>query len=298
MIEKRLVQWYASDAGIDLDIAEREIVLNYVLRIMADRDLLTHLAFKGGTAIRKLYLGNRGRFSLDLDFTAVFNIDPETLVLDIVSVLHDQTYYGLTFSIPSSDYYATPTSAGAEIIYQHDWVTDGRFGIQVSFRAEPILPVRETPLLPERYFDWLGIELPEIPSLDLHEIIGEKVRAAAQRNRLRDLFDLYLFANRQFQRPTVRKIVVIKCWETNFAYDPENFLASLRDRHYDWLDLRRLVRRGWDLQAEEIIEQVQTGFGFLSDLTSDEAFLAEDPYRRQYEVYRLLVDGLRSTFNE
>jgi len=27
MIEKRLVQWYAADAGVDLDIAEREIVL-------------------------------------------------------------------------------------------------------------------------------------------------------------------------------------------------------------------------------------------------------------------------------
>jgi len=52
MIEKRLVQWYAADAGIDLDIAEREIALTYVLRVMADRDLLTHLAFKGGTAIR------------------------------------------------------------------------------------------------------------------------------------------------------------------------------------------------------------------------------------------------------
>ena len=78
MIEKRLVQWYASDAGIDLDIAEREIVLTYVLRIMADRDLFPHLAFKGGTAIRKLHLGSRGRFSLDLDFTAVSNIDPET----------------------------------------------------------------------------------------------------------------------------------------------------------------------------------------------------------------------------
>jgi len=27
VIEKRLVQWYAADAGVDLDIAEREIVL-------------------------------------------------------------------------------------------------------------------------------------------------------------------------------------------------------------------------------------------------------------------------------
>lgn len=37
MIEKRLVQWYAADTGIDLDIAEREIALTYVLRIMADQ---------------------------------------------------------------------------------------------------------------------------------------------------------------------------------------------------------------------------------------------------------------------
>jgi len=47
MIAKRLVQWYAADAGVDLDIAEREIVLTYVLRILADRGLLTQLAFKG-----------------------------------------------------------------------------------------------------------------------------------------------------------------------------------------------------------------------------------------------------------
>ena len=298
MIEKRLVQWYASDAGIDLDIAEREIVLTYVLRIMSDQGLLPHLAFKGGTAIRKLHLGSRGRFSLDLDFTAISNIDPETLILDLVGALHDQTYYGLTFSIPSSDYYATSTSTGAEIIYQHDWVTDGRFGIQVSFRAEPILPIRDVTLLPERYFDWLGIDLPEIPSLDLHEIIGEKVRAAAQRNRVRDLFDLYQFTNRQFERSFVRRIAIIKCWETNFAFDSEIFLTSLRDGNFDWLDLRRLIRRGWDIQPEEIIDQVQTGFGFLSDLTSKEAVLAGDPYRRQHKVYHYLVDGLRSSFNQ
>jgi hypothetical protein len=54
MIEKRLVQWYAADAGVDLDIAEREITLAYGLRVMADKNLLERLAFKRGTAIRKL----------------------------------------------------------------------------------------------------------------------------------------------------------------------------------------------------------------------------------------------------
>lgn len=31
--------------------------------------MLDELAFKGGTALRKLYAGNQGRFSLDLDFS-------------------------------------------------------------------------------------------------------------------------------------------------------------------------------------------------------------------------------------
>ena len=51
MIEERLVQWYASDAGVDLDIAEQEIVLTYVLSILSNGGLLNRLAFKGGTAI-------------------------------------------------------------------------------------------------------------------------------------------------------------------------------------------------------------------------------------------------------
>ena len=97
MIEKRLVQWYAADAGVDLDIAEREIVLTYVLRILSDEGLLSHLAFKGGTAIRKLYLGSTGRFSLDLDFSAVGDLAADTLVLHLVGVLHKHSYYGLTF---------------------------------------------------------------------------------------------------------------------------------------------------------------------------------------------------------
>lgn len=194
MIEKRLGQWYAADTGVDLDIAEREIVLTYVLRVMADHGLLDRLAFKGGTAIRKLYLGNTGRFSLDLDFTACGEVTPDNLALDLAGVFDQQTHYGITFSVPGVDYYATEDSCGAEVSYRHAWTMAGRFGIQVSFRAPPLLPVRPAALRQERYFDWLNIVPPMVPALDLHEVIGEKVRAAVQRTRVRDLYDLYLLA--------------------------------------------------------------------------------------------------------
>jgi predicted nucleotidyltransferase component of viral defense system len=293
MIEKRLVQWYASDAGVDLDIAEREIALTYVLQILADHGVLKHLAFKGGTAIRKLLLGNQGRFSLDLDFSALGDVDPEALILDIAGLLHGQTHYGINFSIPPADYYANPDSCGAEVTYQHEWVTAGKLGIQVSFRAQPLLPVMPMTLRRERYFDWLGIEPPAIPGLNLHEIIGEKIRAAAQRIRVRDVYDLYQLVNQRFDRNTVRRIAIIKCWETNFAFDPTSFLNGISRGHYDWADLRRLVKRGWEIPPETIIQGVQKGFAFLSQLTMEEAELASDPYHRQQAVYRLLVGSLR-----
>lgn len=292
MIEKRLVQWYASDAGVDLDIAEREIVLTYVLSILSDGGLLNRLAFKGGTAIRKLYLGGTGRFSLDLDFTAIGDVTPDALALDLIGLLHEQTYHGLTFTIPSPDYYATDDSCGAEVTYRHDWVTAGRFGVQISFRAQPLLPVMLTPLRSERYFDWMDIEPPDVPALSLLEVIGEKVRAATQRTRVRDLYDLYQLARQPFDRDVVRRIVIIKCWETRYAFDPVTFLAGLPEAKYDWSDLSRLVRRDRLAAPDEIIQTVQQAYAFLGEMTEEEARLAADPYGREAQVYNQLVDSL------
>lgn len=301
MIEKRLVQWYAADNGVDLEIAEREIVLTYVLRILADAGLLERLAFKGGTALRKLHMGRTGRFSLDLDFTAVPHpprtargeISPDALVLDLAEAFHGRTHHGLTFTIPSTDYYATADSCGAEVTYRHDWVQTGRFGLQISFRARPLLSVLRAQLCPERYFEWMAIDPPMVPALDLHEMIGEKVRAAVQRSRVRDLYDLYQLAHRPFDRALVRRIAVLKCWETSFAFEPEVFLASLPSGRYDWSDLARLIRRDRLPAPDEVIRGVQEGYTFLAELTADEAVLVSDPYGRERRAYGRLVDTLR-----
>lgn len=296
MIEKRLVQWYASNAGVDLDIAEREIILTYVLHILDESGLLAHLAFKGGTAIRKIFLGRSGRFSLDLDFTAIGELTPETLIVELVDLLHNHTRHGLSFIIPGSDYYVTDdaSACGAEVTYHHDWVTAGRFGVQISFRALPALAVRSMPLHQERYFEWMAITPPQVPTLDLHEVIAEKIRAAVQRSRVRDLYDLYQLGRHPYRRELVRQIAVIKCWETNYTFDPAAFLASLSERNYDWADLNRLVRRDQLVAADEIIQGVQRDYAFLNQLTVEEAQLAADPYKRNQDIYQWLLNSLKN----
>lgn len=73
-------------------MAEREIILTYVLRI------LPQLAFKGGTCLKKTYFGKTGRFSMDLDFTSV-SIKPEELRSKLKRSLHNKTVYGVDFKI-------------------------------------------------------------------------------------------------------------------------------------------------------------------------------------------------------
>lgn len=86
---------------------------------------------------------------------------------------------------------------------------------------------------------------------------------------------------------------MLKCWETNFAFIPEDFLNGLDGGQYDWIDLRRLVRKGWAIDAETIVRQVQDGYGFLTSLTAAEAILAIDPYGRQQAGYQGLVEQFR-----
>jgi predicted nucleotidyltransferase component of viral defense system len=86
MLQQKFVDLFARGAGVIFPVAERDVVLTYVLRILADGGLLERLTFKGGTCVRKVFLGRNGRFSEDLDFTALEVSDPEDLILSIADL--------------------------------------------------------------------------------------------------------------------------------------------------------------------------------------------------------------------
>src|SRR5437660_1294345 len=86
MLKRKVVEFYAHQSGVDLEIAEREVVLTCALQLLHQTGRLEHLAFKGGTCIRKIHLGATGRFSMDLDFTACQQMDLEDVVLALLEV--------------------------------------------------------------------------------------------------------------------------------------------------------------------------------------------------------------------
>jgi predicted nucleotidyltransferase component of viral defense system len=69
----------------DIMIAEKEVVLTFLLPLFSERGLqLGRVAFKGGTCLRKMHLGSQGRFSTDLDFIGREEHDLENVVLQMM----------------------------------------------------------------------------------------------------------------------------------------------------------------------------------------------------------------------
>ncbi len=296
MLQQKFVDWFARDSNVSLPVAERDVVLTYALRVLADVGLLERLIFKGGTCIRKVFLGRSGRFSEDLDFTAVGISDPDDLILAIAEAFDGRSYHHITYSVKTGDFYVREDrrACGARIGYSHEWNPSAQFALDVSLREEPVLGIQTLPLLSDSYFKHLEIEPPVVTTLRFEEIVAEKIRAAYQRLTVRDVYDLYLFRQMPFDRDLVRTLAVLKLWLAEDAFDPDRFFTNLGSERYDWSDLGRLVRRDRRPETKAVITGCLKGYSFLRNLSADEAELARDPHRQRRDLYERIVQRLRS----
>ncbi len=277
MLSEKQVNHYAQASRVDSITAEIDVILTYVLRILADQPepLLPHLAFKGGTSLKKIYYGRTGRFSTDLDFTCL-DIKRDEFRTELKSLLNKHEYYGIFFMI-EDEYESSHDSYGAEIAYSHTW-NSGKFVIQVSFREQPILPVVQLPLIKELYFRYCDFDIFDVPCLQEEEVLAEKVRASFQRIRARDVYDLYLFATRprSYNKDKVKTLAVLKCWNLRDRFEPNRLLAKISGEEYDWSDLQRLVRPDRLPSEKKMITTVLEHYSYLSNLESDLERIVED----------------------
>jgi predicted nucleotidyltransferase component of viral defense system len=286
MLTQAQVQRYSTESGLrDIMIAEKEVILTFLLQLLSERDILNRLAFKGGTGLRKMFVGSQGRFSTDLDFTGIGEHDHEDVILDMMQAF-EQPFHGIQFAIPDEGYYETQDglSWGVNPTYSHDWNASGNSEIklQVSRRETPTLATKRRAQIEQSYFKSLPFAPAEITCLALPEILSEKIRACYQRNKARDIYDLGMFAKRPLDRPLIRRLVVLKLWQAGDAFDPARLTQKFADgREFDWDDLRQLVNRAIIIDPERICADCVRGFEFLVELTDDERLLAGDPHQRE-----------------
>lgn len=55
MLSKSQIQRYSAESGLrDIMIAEKEVVLTFLLQLLKERKVLDRFAFKGGICLRKM----------------------------------------------------------------------------------------------------------------------------------------------------------------------------------------------------------------------------------------------------
>lgn len=295
MIEDKFVDLYARNSGLrDKLVAERDVVLTYALRALLDAGVMDHLAFKGGTCLRKLIFGSAGRFSEDLDFTLDSDQPGDDVLTDLVEVFNGE-HHGITFTF--DEYYKTEddSSFGGDVYYKHPWNDAGHFRLQVSLRERPTLPVVAGAMKAQAYFSHLEFRLFDVRALQAVEMIAEKVRATFQRVKVRDLYDLHRFATTPFNGELLRRLAVLKLWQARDPFDPEAFFEKLSGGEYDWADIERLVRSSERIEPAEIIATVEARFDILRQLTELEQQVIADAKSGWNEP---LADRLRAEIHE
>ncbi len=279
MIPRAEANRFANVMGVDLHIAQQEVVLLYALDALAAQRVTDRLVFKGGTYLRLMVTGDTGRLSEDLDFTnRGLPPDPRPTLDSAFAGAH----FGVRFTV-EEPYRTEGRNWACAVAYSHEWDA-GRFRLEISYREPPLLPPRLWEPTDQPYFRALPFLPPKVPCLRLEEGLAEKLRAIQQRATERDLYDAVRYGRKGFDKELVRLLAVAKLWNDRQIFDPGKLLSTLREGRREWPDLERLIgrarRRDWNREVAE----AATRFAFLQDLTPFELRLIADVRRHQLRM--------------
>jgi len=267
-----------------------DIAQDLLLRHLESRGVLESLAFKGGTALRKLYAGNAGRFSLDLDFSSLaIGVDPEDVLVEFIAAIEG-------VSIGPFRYGVAERRGKWALTFAHDYggATAAPFS-KLDLSPPPWLaPVRRgwQPLpVHAQYGD---PPLPEIQIVRLEENLAEKISRLNRTTPARDMYDLrWIMTNSQItgglDLDLVRRLAVLKIWvDANGLHAGDTFWKPghegpgfdparwLRDRSGDEFDAEDIGALAVPVPtAAELSEALRDHFGFLAELDRDERTLAQ-----------------------
>lgn len=309
MIPESIMGRIVNSSGVeDPQLVRLDVLSVYLLQQLNESGILTHMCFKGGISLRKIFARLPARFSRDMDFVDASyeqlsdkGIMPDEYYYKLLSTFDAQTIHDVHWRVKSlSDEELRGDSLRVDLHFfvyddrpESNWEnrTDNVLSIECSFRRPILLPTQMRSLRKESWFSQLEFTPAPVPVLQEEEAIAEKVRAAFQRNNARDVFDLYQYGQMPFDEELVRSLSVLKCWQDRGLYDgPRNFdprelLDKLKAGNYKWQRLQAQVSKHAWVDPPELLKFLTRRFGFLDRLTDAELQLSEDRAQKKLSLH-------------
>ena len=259
--EKYIKEWSEFLPWKSKEYIEQDLIICRALcALYNDEYLAEHLAFRGGTALNKIYLNPQPRYSEDIDLVQI-NAEPIKETIDRIREV-------LSF-------------LGKAVVKQkvHNNTLIFRFNSEIP----PVIPIRlKVEINTREHFNVLGLTQHnfevknqwfsgncKITTYYLEELLGTKMRALYQRRKGRDLFDLWKAISTQ-ELDTDK---IIRCYREymSFAVDSQptqkEYLLNMEQKISDdeFLgDLEMLLRpdenynpqEAWELVRSRLIEKL------------------------------------------
>ena len=228
MISQNEIKGKTREYGVPVSTIERDYAQNWLLEALSSLPLV----FKGGTGIRKVYIGDY-RFSDDLDFTLLEGIerdDLKNMIENAVAMAREKS--GINFS---DDIEAQENENGFEFSVYFQIMQRGgsRTKIKIDITNEGcekiLLPLSVRRII-HPYSDTLEAE---IRVYALEEILAEKIRSLFQRTRPRDLYDVWCLWDR-VEKKKVLEILAEKFRTKNVEIDIKDFERRKNDFKNAW----------------------------------------------------------------
>jgi predicted nucleotidyltransferase component of viral defense system len=211
-----------SDARVEQDL----VICRALVHLFNDEYLAEHLAFRGGTALHKLYIQPQARYSEDIDLV---QINAEPIKETIARIRKVMAFLG------------------KPVVKQkaHNNTLVFRFASEIP----PIVPIRlKVEINTREHFNVLGLTKLafgldnqwftgncHITTYQPEELLGTKLRALYQRRKGRDLFDLY----KALSTKEIHDNLVIQCYRQymDFVVDQpptqKEFLLNMEQKLTD-----------------------------------------------------------------
>jgi len=252
--ERAIIEWNEQAPWNSMLMVEQDLIIcRALVAIYTDEFLSSRLAFRGGTALHKLYLSPQPRYSEDIDLV---QIQPENIGAILNKLREVLAFLG------------TP-----KVMVKKN---NNTMIFRVESTFPPIVPIRlKIEINCKEHFDVLGLtKIPfeinnswfsgtcEIVTYRLDELIGTKLRALYQRKKGRDLFDLL----KALENPNLNTENVVKCFHKYIAFSDGKspskavYIAIMEEKMQEEVflnDIAILLRPGLGYDPQAAYETVK-----------------------------------------
>ncbi|WP_136468972.1 nucleotidyl transferase AbiEii/AbiGii toxin family protein [Flagellimonas onchidii] len=222
-----ITEWQEYAPWKSFDQIEQDLIISRALIAIFSDDLLReNLAFRGGTALHKLYLHPAPRYSEDIDLVQIKEGPIKPIMQRLKEVI---------------DFFEEPRRTevrghGAKALYRfNSEYGNTRKRLKLEINCKEHFNVLDWVEFPFEIKNGWYTGNTKIRTYDINELLGTKLRALYQRSKGRDLFDLdYSRLNMSLNTDSV-----IKCFKEYMAFSVGNppsqkeFLRNIEEKEND-----------------------------------------------------------------